>query len=391
MSDDGGLRRDARRLLAVPEDHAVLPHGAGRAGRPRRRSSPRSRTWRTARTRRATRARSRGSLYCGDHDHYALPRRGVQPLLARQRAAARHVPERDEVRGRDHRDDLATCCTAPASASSPAAARRASSPRCTPTASTRARRAASPGPTSSCPTTAHVALDKGAHWMGIEVRHAPLTDGYVADVAAMADAHRRPDHRAGRPRRPTTRTASSTRSRRSPRSRRARHRHARRRLPRRLAAAVGREARVRRAAVGLPGARRHLDLAPTPTSTATRSRASSVLLYRSKDLRKNQYFTYPDWPGGLYLSPGLAGSRSGGIIASTYAAILATGESRLPRRRRRHHAHRRRRSRTASAASIPELEVIGDPTFLVALQGASTSGDSTSTSSTTRSRPRAGG
>ena len=37
------------------------------------------------------------------------------------------------------------------------------------------------------PTTAHVALDKGAHWMGIEVRHAPLTDGYVADVAAMAD------------------------------------------------------------------------------------------------------------------------------------------------------------------------------------------------------------
>ncbi|MDA8435618.1 MAG: aminotransferase class V-fold PLP-dependent enzyme, partial [Actinomycetales bacterium] len=36
------------------------------------------------------------------------------------------------------------------------------------------------------PKTAHVALDKGAHWMGIEVRHAPLTDGYVADVAAMA-------------------------------------------------------------------------------------------------------------------------------------------------------------------------------------------------------------
>ncbi len=37
------------------------------------------------------------------------------------------------------------------------------------------------------PVTAHVALDKGAHWMGMEVRHAPLTDAYVADVAAMDD------------------------------------------------------------------------------------------------------------------------------------------------------------------------------------------------------------
>ena len=34
-------------------------------------------------------------------------------------------------------------------------------------------------------TTAHVALDKGAHWMGIEVRHAGLTDGYLADVEEM--------------------------------------------------------------------------------------------------------------------------------------------------------------------------------------------------------------
>ena len=37
------------------------------------------------------------------------------------------------------------------------------------------------------PTTAHVALDKGAHWMNIEVRHSPLQADYRADVAAMAD------------------------------------------------------------------------------------------------------------------------------------------------------------------------------------------------------------
>ena len=36
------------------------------------------------------------------------------------------------------------------------------------------------------PVTAHVALDKGAYWMDIEVRHAPLTESFTADVAAMA-------------------------------------------------------------------------------------------------------------------------------------------------------------------------------------------------------------
>jgi sphinganine-1-phosphate aldolase len=96
-------------------------------------------------------------------------------------------------------------------------------------------------------------------------------------------------------------------------------------------------------------------------------KGSSVLLYRDKDLRKNQYFTYPDWPGGLYLSPGLAGSRSGGIIASTWAALLATGESG-------YLAAADAIMRTATTirdgirVGFPELEVIGDPTFLVAFK-----------------------
>ena len=36
------------------------------------------------------------------------------------------------------------------------------------------------------PVTAHVALRKGAHWMGIEVKDAPLTDAFVVDVDAVA-------------------------------------------------------------------------------------------------------------------------------------------------------------------------------------------------------------
>ena len=215
-------------------------------------------------------------------------------------------------------------------------------------------------------TTAHVALDKGAHWMGIEVRHAPLTDGYLADVAAMADlvddqticvvgsaanyAHGLID--------PIEEIAALAQSR-----------------------GIGMHVDGCLGGWLLPWVERlGYDVplwdfrVPGVTSISADThkygyalKGSSVLLYRDKDLRTNQYFTYPDWPGGLYLSPGLAGSRSGGIIASTYAAILATGASG-------YLAAADAIMRTATAikdginGSIPELEVIGDPTFLVAFK-----------------------
>ena len=215
-------------------------------------------------------------------------------------------------------------------------------------------------------TTAHVALDKGAHWMGIEVRHAGLTDGYLADVEAMRVliddqtialvgsaanyAHGLID--------PIEEIAA-------------------------LAAEHGIGMHVDGCLGGwlLPWVERLGYAVPlwdfrvagvTSISADTHKygyalKGSSVLLYRDKDLRKNQYFTYPDWPGGLYLSPGLAGSRSGGIIASTYAAILATGASG-------YLAAADAIMRTATTikdgirAGFPELEIIGDPTFLVAFQ-----------------------
>lgn len=55
-------------------------------------------------------------------------------------------------------------------------------------------------------------------------------------------------------------------------------------------------------------------------------KGTSVLLYRSRELRRHQYFAAADWPGGLYMSPGMAGSRSGGLIASTWAAMVILGE-----------------------------------------------------------------
>jgi sphinganine-1-phosphate aldolase len=40
-------------------------------------------------------------------------------------------------------------------------------------------------------------------------------------------------------------------------------------------------------------------------------KGSSVVLYRTKELRHAQYFCYPDWTGGLFTTTTMQGSRSG--------------------------------------------------------------------------------
>ena len=54
-------------------------------------------------------------------------------------------------------------------------------------------------------------------------------------------------------------------------------------------------------------------------------KGSSVILYSSKRYRDHQYFSFPDWPGGIYATPTIGGSRAGGIIAACWAAMLYFG------------------------------------------------------------------
>lgn len=56
-------------------------------------------------------------------------------------------------------------------------------------------------------------------------------------------------------------------------------------------------------------------------------KGTSVVLYRNRDIRQCQYFCYADWTGGLYTTPTIAGSRSGGLIAQTWASLVAMGEN----------------------------------------------------------------
>ena len=56
------------------------------------------------------------------------------------------------------------------------------------------------------------------------------------------------------------------------------------------------------------------------------AKGASVLLYRSMDDMKNQFFVATDWPGGIYASPTVAGTRPGGPIAAAWAALVSLGE-----------------------------------------------------------------
>ena len=90
-------------------------------------------------------------------------------------------------------------------------------------------------------------------------------------------------------------------------------------------------------------------------------KGTSVLAWRDRSFRRYQYFMQPEWKGGAYASPGLAGSRSGGLIAATWASMMSLGrEGYLERARRIFDTASRMQ---AAVASHAELALMGRPTF----------------------------
>lgn len=56
-------------------------------------------------------------------------------------------------------------------------------------------------------------------------------------------------------------------------------------------------------------------------------KGASVIVYRDDNYRKYQFFAQSNWPGGLFVSPSLLGTRAGGGIAAAWASLSALGES----------------------------------------------------------------
>lgn len=215
------------------------------------------------------------------------------------------------------------------------------------------------------PRTAHVALDKGGHYFGVEVLHAPVGPDYLVDVDWVRE------HVTDR----TVLLVASAGS-----------------YPYGLIDPIDElSALALELDIGLHvdgclggfllpwGERLGHPIPPfdfrvpgvTSISADTHKfgyalKGTSVLMYRDKNLRRHQYFTAPAWPGGLYLSPGISGSRSGGLIAATWAAMVSIGRQGYLDAAEAIFATASRIR--ASVESIPELDVMGDPTFLVAFR-----------------------
>jgi glutamate/tyrosine decarboxylase-like PLP-dependent enzyme len=213
------------------------------------------------------------------------------------------------------------------------------------------------------PRTAHAAFDKAAQYFGIEIVHVPTADDWRADVAAMEAAI-------------TDDTIVMVGS--APP------------FPHGLVDPIEELSEIaRRRGIGfhtdaclggfvLPFAEKLGYPVPpfdfrlpgvTSMSADTHkfgyaAKGTSVVLYRTQELRHYQYFTMTDWPGGLYCSPSFAGSRPGALSAACWAALVSIGEAG-------YLDATRRILETADAVKVglramPDVDVFGDPLFVVA-------------------------
>jgi glutamate/tyrosine decarboxylase-like PLP-dependent enzyme len=90
-------------------------------------------------------------------------------------------------------------------------------------------------------------------------------------------------------------------------------------------------------------------------------KGSSVVLFRDKALRNAQYYFNTSWTGGKYMSPGMDGSRSGGLLAATWASMVQLGRDGY--RRYAEAIFATAAKMQDAVRSHPELRLMGTPTF----------------------------
>ena len=88
-------------------------------------------------------------------------------------------------------------------------------------------------------------------------------------------------------------------------------------------------------------------------------KGASVLIHRSKELRRYQTFVFDDWLGGFYASPGMQGSRPGLPMATAWAVMHRLGLDGYQRLTK--ITIDATRKIVAGVRAIPALEVLGEP------------------------------
>ncbi|XP_062436549.1 sphingosine-1-phosphate lyase 1 isoform X1 [Rhea pennata] len=177
------------------------------------------------------------------------------------------------------------------------------------------------------PRSAHAAFDKAAHYFGLKIIHIPLTKNMEVDVQAMRRAISKNTavlvcsapqfpHGVMDPVEEVAKLAVEYK------------------IPFHVDACLGGFLIAFMEKAGFP-LKRPFDFrvkGVTSISADTHKygyapKGSSVVLYSDKKYRSYQFFVAPDWQGGIYASPTMAGSRAGGIIAACWATLMHMGES----------------------------------------------------------------
>lgn len=208
------------------------------------------------------------------------------------------------------------------------------------------------------PETIHVAFDKAAQYFGVEMRYARLRDDLRADVRDMAGlvdsstvllAASAPQYPHGVVD-PIEEVADLAR---------------RKKIPFHVDACVGGFLLpwIERLGHPIPLWDFRVDGVTSISADVHKygfaTKGSSTILYRDMSYLKHQFFVSTDWPGGIYASPSIPGTRSGGAIAAAWTSLVAMGEQGYLA-----HAERAMKAARTLAAGIdemPDLEVMGRP------------------------------
>jgi sphinganine-1-phosphate aldolase len=176
------------------------------------------------------------------------------------------------------------------------------------------------------PDTIHPAIEKAAHYFGFTIKHVPVTHDFKADVAAMARAIT-----------PNTIALSAS----APQ-----YVHCvidpiaeigalalQRNLPLHVDACFGGFMLPFTESLGhatdawdfrVPGV---TSISADLHKYGYAPKGCSVVLYRNAHFRSFQFFAFSTWPGGLFCSPSICGTRPGPNIAAAWATLKIMGRS----------------------------------------------------------------
>jgi sphinganine-1-phosphate aldolase len=88
-------------------------------------------------------------------------------------------------------------------------------------------------------------------------------------------------------------------------------------------------------------------------------KGSSVLLFSHPSFKNHQHYVKTDWCGGIYATPTMLGSKSGAIIAATWASLLYIGKTEYTRIAKLIQLHTQ--SIREKFRNNPYVEIVGNP------------------------------